>query len=437
MPNGVSLYAPTTSFPEVRGRSPVVAFLLGMAIVASPVILGHSYAFFVGFLVFSILITWRWRRSALPWIFLVSISAATPIAVSREQFACNTIFALWFTAFFGRRYLSKLPKWIYLVLGLAVFGVLTSAMNWMSGDPTRTILQQMMRQGALGFNFILGPFLLLPIVYLRMRGNGDSTSKLQGLLFCLILPSTLIFLAAKLRGIVINEWEASLHVESLSEGFLQYQLGKVAVNFARTEVGFIFAALICASAAITISRVKTLHRLLAGVCLVSNTYLLLITASIGSALACLCGLAAIFYAQARKGNVMRVAVSVIALACVLVLTYGLSPSNVKEYLGKRYEHRVTEANTDRLQLWERGAEQLLEHPEGIGFTLAAGDKVKTFVHNDYLAYFVSYGFFGGLAYTFLVVGILVSFFKRIKSVSREPAELSVYLAGLGVIVTLP
>ena len=120
------------------------------------------------------------------------------------------------------------------------------------------------------------------------------------------------------------------------------------MNFLRTEVGFILAALICASTAVTVSQVKGLYRLLAGACLASNVFLLLATGSFGSIFACLCGLAAIFYTQFRNVSITKVLVSVAVVCCMLFLTYSLSPPSVKEYLGKRYEHRVVKADTDRL-----------------------------------------------------------------------------------------
>jgi len=330
------------------------------------------------------------------------------------------------------RYLFRLPKWIYVPTALAVLGIFTCSINWMSGDVVRSI----MRQGAFAYNFFLAPFLLLPVVYLRMRESRNHAANLQGLLFCLIVPSTLILISAKLFGTVANAWEASLHVEMLPEGFLQYKLGEVIVNFLRTEVGFILAALICASTAVTVSQVRGLHRLLAGACLVANVFLLLATGSFGSILACLCGLTAIFFAQIRTVSVTKVLVSVAVICCVLFLTYSLSPPGIKEYLGKRYEHRVVKADKDRLGLWARALEQLLQHPEGVGLTLEVGDKVKSVIHNDYLTYAVSYGFIGGLAYAFLVVGLLISFFQVRKSAINDPSALAVHLAGLGVIVAI-
>jgi O-antigen ligase len=430
-PSNTAYNASTSDFREVPGRTSVIAFFLGMAIIAGAIFLGRSYAFYVSFLAFSILITLLWTKAPRPWIFLVSISAATPIPISNKQFACNLLFALWF-AVFCRRYLFRLPKWIYVPTALAVIGIFTSSINWMSGD----VLGNVMRQGAFAYNIFLGPFLLLPVVYLRMEESRDHAADLRGLLFCLIVPSTLILISAKLFGTVDNAWEASLHGEGLGEGYLLYALGKVIVNFQRTDVGFILAALICASTAVTVSEVKGLYRVLAGACLASNVFFLLVTGSFGSILAVICGLAAIFYAQFRRVNVARVLLSVIVIACLLVLAYSLSPPSIKEYLEKRYEQRVVKTDQDRPVLWARGMAYLLEHPEGVGLTLAVGDEVRSFIHNDYLVYAVSYGVIGGLGYASLVAGLLISFFQRRKSLMNDPSALAVFLAGLGVIVAL-
>ncbi len=427
--------ASTSDFREVRGRTSIIAFFLGMAIITASVFLGRSYVFFGSFLAFSILMTLLWRKAPRPWIFLVSISAATPIAVSRYGVACNLIFALWFVVF-NMRYLSKLPKWMYVPAALAVLGMITSSINWMPGDAVRDPLRSLMRQVTFAYNLFLAPFLLLPVVYFRMRDNQDPCANLRGLLFFLILPSTLLLISAKLFGTVINEWEASLHAKMLPEGFLQYRLGKVVVNFLRTEVGFILAALICSSTAIAASGVKRAYRSLAGACLISNTVLLLVTGSFGSIFACICGLVAIFYAQFRTVSAKKVIISIGVIGCMLVLTYSLSPSNVKEYLAKRYEHRVTKADEDRLWLWARAVERLLEHPEGVGLTLSVGDKVKSFIHNEYLVYAVSYGVIGGLGYASLIVGMLISFFPRTNRSINDHSALAIYLAGLGVIVAI-
>ena len=81
-------------------------------------------------------------------------------------------------------------------------------------------------------------------------------------------------------------------------------------------------------------------------------------------------------------------------------------------------------------------DHLLEHPEGIGLSFTVGDAVKSNMHNDYLLYAVSYGFFGGVAYTFVVIRLLVFFFRNTKLVGDDRAASAVYLAGLGVSVAV-
>lgn len=404
-----------------------------MSVIAVAIFLGKSYTFYLSFMAFSILMTLLWRTNPRPWIFLVSVSAATPIAIfSKYQVTCNLIFAFWF-AVFNTRYLFRLPKWIYVASALAVLGIFTSSINWMSGD----ILRDFMRQVTFGYNFFLAPFLLLPVAYLRIEESRDHAANLWGLLFCLIVPSTLILISAKLFGTVANEWEASLHIDMLPEGFLQYKLGKVFINFLRTEVGFILAALICASTAVVVSQVRRSYRIWGGACLVSNLFLLLATGSFGSIFSCLCGLSAIFFIHYRNIGITKMLASAAVICCIIFLTYSLSPPSVKEYLGKRYEHRVVKADKDRLALWEHAWDHLLKHPEGVGGrTLAVGDDVKSFIHNDYLSYAVSYGFIGGFAYLFLIVKLLLSFFQVRIGAIDDTSTIAIYLAGLGVVVAI-
>lgn len=207
-------------------------------------------------------------------------------------------------------------------------------------------------------------------------------------------------------------------------------------DLSRTAVGFILAALICASTAVMVSQVKGLYRWIAGACLASNVFLLLATGSFGSILASLCGLAAIFYIQLRNINIAKVLLSVAALCCMLLLIYSLSPPSTKEYLGKRFEHRVVEANDDRLVLWARAMDYFFEHPEGVGLTYTVGEKVKSNPHNEFIVYAVSYGVMGGLAFPALFIGLLIYFFKRRKNIIGDQNALAIHLAGFSVIVAL-
>ncbi|MGD0660312.1 MAG: O-antigen ligase family protein [Syntrophorhabdales bacterium] len=423
--------ASDTDFQEASGRSSVVAFFLGIAIVAGSVVLGRTYPFYFLVFAFALFATILWTKTPRPWILLVSLAAATPVPLFKQNVAANLIFAFWLIVF-NVKYLFRLPPWVYAVTGLAFLGVLTSSAYWMPEN----VIGGLLRQGAFAYNFLLAPFILLPAIYFRMQKSDNHSANLQGLLYFLVLPSTLLLLVARYIGSPANVWEASLHVQGLAEGYIQYQIGKVVVNLQRTEVGFILSALICASTAIAVSPVKALDRFAAGACLLSNIFLLFVTGSFGSGFACLCGLAAIFYAQLRAINGGKWLASMAAIVGMLLLIFALLPPNVKGYLGRRYEQRVTNANEDRLLLWERDIDYFLEHPGGVGLTFLVGDRLKTNPHNDYLLYTVSYGPMGGLAYTLLVLGMLVYFLRSGNRKNRDPSALAVHLAGLGVIVGL-
>lgn len=415
---------------EVEQQKTSRGIFLGMAILAASVAIGKSFIFFGGFLILSLIITLAWRKHPVRWAFLVSAAAATPVLISKYQVTTSLAFALW-SVFLTPRYLLKLPKWLYGLTILAFLGVITSSLNWLSGD----LLISMARQATHAFNFLFAPLVLLPLVYARMRESRGQELNLKGLLFCLILPSTLLLLSAKLFGTVMNAWQASQHAGGTGDGFFVYRLGKAYIVFLRTDVGFILAALICASTSITVSLVGVRQRIIAGGCLVANVFLMLSTASFGSIFASMCGLAAIFVVQIRRINLAKLFSSIIGVLCLMIVVYALLPAKTKQYLEGRYEHRIENKNKDRLELWTAGAKYFLNHPEGVGHTLGVPEGNDTvFVHNEYIVKFISYGALGGLAYVLLIACLFFSLLATQKNVRGDPAGLAVWLAGLGVLI---
>ena len=420
----------SAKFKESRKSSLYFAFFLGAVIIGAAIVLGRSRIYIVFVPLFALIITWFWRKQDRAWISVASMSAASPIPVTRFGVNSNLLFVLW-SLFFNMRSLSQLPKWLYLPSGLIILGLITSSINWLS----KGMVSGLSREVIFVFNMFIGPLLLLPAIYLRMKNSQDKNANLQGLLFFLILPSTFVLLAAKLFGHVSNSYTAYvLHANAHPEGFLMYRLGNAYINFLRTEVGFLLACLICASAAIAISKVKGSYKIVATGCLAINVFLLLSTASFGSIASCLLGLAAIFFIQAQKVNLGKVFTSIFIICLTLVVAYVFAPQSTKEYLSKRYEYRVVNRDADRVTLWKYGFEELVKHPEGVGFTLK-GSK-GGFIHNDYISFMVSYGFLGGLGYPVLICGLFFSFLKMRKKISKDPPTLAVFMAGFGVLVAL-
>lgn len=416
-------------FQESGLVATISAFFIGTAIIGAAILLGRSHALYIAVMAIALGTTMIWKKLPRPWIFLASMAAATPIPMLRQQFAPNLFFALWLLIF-NWRFLSELPRWVYIPFSFAVFGVITSSFSWMSSN----IFASILRQGAFAFNFLFAPCILLPLIYFRVTRSKDHTSNLKGLLFFLILPSTLLLVSARFFGSLANEWQASLHAQSHSEGYMLYQLGKVLVSLVRTEIGFILAALICASTSVVAVNTKSLYRFVAAACLVANLFLLLSTGSFGSSFSCLCGLSVIFLVQITKINPIRVIAAAMFFFCLLSLTYAFSPPNIKAYLTKRYEHRVVDKDTDRIFLWQLAIEYFLEHPGGVGFTATVGESVKSNPHNDYLLYSVSYGFSGGIAFLSLIGGLLIGYFRRRKRTLFDPDGVAVYAAGFGVLI---
>jgi len=260
---------------------------------------------------------------------------------------------------------------------------------------------------------------------------------LKGLLFFLIFPSTIMLILAYSLGIPIhNIFKEFDSVVNLA----MYQLGNTIFNFTRTHVGFLLAALICASTAIIISPVRRRYRLLAVLCLLTNVLLILVTGSVGSILSCICGLTAIFFALLNKASFVKTFTSILGIVFLLVLTWIIAPPGVQSYIEKRYEERFvssTKINVqDRSLLWTRALDYAIQHPEGIGWSLSYGDHTKANAHNDYLAYAIGYGLLGGIIYTSLVVSLLVYFLRNCRTPFKDPSALAIDLAGLGVIVVI-
>ena len=137
-------------------------------------------------------------------------------------------------------------------------------------------------------------------------------------------------------------------------------------------------------------------------------------------------------------NLIRFLISIMVIACLLFLIWILSPVSVKNYVEQRYQDRIVYKdkgiNLDRFMLWRRAINYFYEHPEGVGWTLTVGDIKKSNPHNDYLVYAVSYGIIGGMVYAYLVLRLLIYFFRKSKTIIKDPYAMAVTLAGLGVVV---
>ena len=217
-----------------------------------------------------------------------------------------------------------------------------------------------------------------------------------------------------------------------------YKFGNTLFAFTRTQVGFIVASLICSSMAIIICRVGALNRLLAVICLVINSYLILVTGSVGSVIACLCGLIAIFLLSIFNISITKFLIVVTLIFSLFISVWNLSDTGVKKYIVERYEERFTKRGVnlrDRSVIWNLAIDYMKNNPEGVGWSLYIKE-IRTYPHNDYFSYAIAYGIMGGLVYLGVIIKLGCSFFKTPKMKGEDPFVLAVRVSGLGIFVVL-
>jgi len=302
-----------------------------------------------------------------------------------------------------------------------------SSGNWMSG------ILSIFQQTNYFINYLMMPFILLPVIYLRMAEEKDNYLKLKGLIYYLIIPSTLVLFLAYMFGHPIKYYTAEV------TNHVIYKFLNTEVNFTRTQSGFIFASLICASIAIIMLRTKFINRLLAAICMSVNVFLLLSTGSVGSIIACLFGIGAMFFCASRRISIIKYVTLIVAIVCMLLSIWAIYPSKIKDNIELRYKERFIFKGInvdDRIAIWRRAFNYSLKHPEGVGWSLFFVDKTKINTHNDYLLYAINYGIIVGIVYAYMILKLLIFFYRKSKALNQDNHALSIHLSGLGVTTVL-
>ena len=407
-----------------------LAFIVGMILNIISIKIGNPYIV-TGIVLFAGVIATTLRgRYQRPWIFLATIMAANPTNLNTPV-ACNLLFAFCLLLL-SLKHLRNLPTWIYVINILAIMAITLSSVNWLGGAGDVSLKTQI----GSAINYLAGPFLLMPVIYSSLAGEKDGRGNFQGLLYFIIIPSTVIlFLAYKFGTPVIGEFG---DVEHLTTNLTTFKLGNTLFYLIRTQSGFIVTSLICASVASILFQVGTVSRLLAAACLSFNAYLLLVSGSVGSAVAGTCGVVVMLLASMFRINILKYLMMIFLAACLLFVVWNFSDMKIKKYVTKRYEERFTKKGVnakDRMFIWKKAVGFIEDHPEGIGWTLYI-DEIKTYPHNDYFTYAIAYSVLGGLIYLYVVSKIGCSLFLRPRHRLESPHDLAVRMAGLGVNVTV-
>lgn len=415
---------------KIERRLMVLAFIVGMALNVLSIWIGNPYIVTGIVIIFCGAATLLRGKYQRPWIFFATILAANPVNVNTPV-ACNLLFAA-LLILVGLKFLRRLPRWIYIVNIIAFVGIALSSINWPAGAEGVILKEQI---GAV-INYLAGPFFLLPLIFSGLEGEKDGRGNFQGLLYFIIIPSTvMLFLAYQFGTPVITSGDVSHVITNLTT----LKLWNTLFYLIRTQSGFIIASLICAAIAALIFQVGTLNRLLAAACLSFNVYLLMVSGSIGSTVAGICGVMVMLFASVFRINIFKYILMITLAAGILFTVWTVSDSGIKKYVTNRYEQRFTKKGVDakdRIFIWKRAVSFIAEHPEGIGWTQIYIDEIKTYPHNDYFTYTIAYSILGGGIYLYVILRIGGSLIRRPRGRDESPYDLAVRMAGLGVAVVL-
>jgi hypothetical protein len=206
-------------------------------------------------------------------------------------------------------------------------------------------------------------------------------------------------------------------------------IGGISMNFQRTQVCIILAMLAVISLALGVSSGLRLRATPAYAIMCACIYLILVMASTGSALAMVCGFAAVMFGY--YGN--RLSLGKILLGSVLFAFIGVgfyfAVIETDNMLSRRIEEKskqLDKSGIDRMKFWVDGLEVTANNPLGMGFL-----NVKT-GHSEWLHFSIGYGWVTSGCYISMNFMLLFSLLRSLfRKIVKDPLATPLLLAGLG------
>ena len=420
--DGAIVQRGTTGLRKMQSlRAPIA---IGLALNLSAIEVGNPYIMALVGLVIALVALIFWSDAHFLLIVLISVVAANPV----NQFdfvGLNLVFIIVFLYPTVRQF-GKLPLWLLIVDLFAIGSVLLSTSTWVLQASTKQAAVQLVAI----INYVLGPFLLIPLMFSHLQKERSSLLLLKGLLFGLLLPTVLTLLLV--RGIGHGDFEGARDQFGYAVNISYYTLGNIEFSMIRTQVGIVLACLITGSFAVLVVARSRVIRLSSGTCLVGSVYLLMTTGSVGSALAACCGVVGMLIVG-RRYFLVRHYLIVGILAAVLTVSWFSLPPGLREYTVSRYDQRFSGGEmdaSDRLFLWSYAFNFLLENPSGIGWVPSV-KPISYNPHNDYLSYGISFGVICGAMYLIVPTLLLISMWK-FKVPKSDWSAIAIVLAGIGL-----
>lgn len=440
--------------PEGLFSGVMLPVFLGMGINLASLAIGAPYQMAVVGLAAAVIATFAWSERPLAWVLFVAVLAANP-ANPTTPIALNLYSALLFFMLARSEAWRGVPRLVQFALGFVLLSMAVSILvsysahrtvptisstdvdlprvystTWTGGVSADIFPTQLIAI----LNYLLGPFLLIPLIFTRLRRDLDPELLVKGLVFGLLLPTILLFLLARIAG------RPTIDANVQSQDLLNvstFRLGKLDIQMIRTQSGIILASLVCGSFAIAISPIARWTRIAATGCLAASVYLMLITGSVGSSLASLAGMILILVMGKRRFSIRRYFLLLLLGTGLALTAWSVMPAAIQQYAVSRYEVRMGASGSavgDRAWRWKKAFNYLTDHPAGVGWSIYI-EPLGTYPHNDYLTYAIAYGVLCGLIYLLYPSGLLFSF-VFLNSKVADPSRFALALAGAGVTTVL-
>lgn len=406
-------------------RQILAAFVLGMAINLLSIYLGNPYFVSLIMVPVAAIATLNWLYRPLPWIALVSVIAANPVNLN-ASISLNFVFVI-FYVLLNMHDMNRLPSWLYTTMIFAGLSILGSTISW---SETGNVFTQFAAVG----NYVIGPLFLIPLTYFRLQEENNADLVLKVFVVSLIVPTFALLFLARIFGTPVID--ANTNAFDYLVNISVYHLGNTDFYLTRTQSGIPLAALLSASFAVFVNPAVNSARIIAFVSFALGIFLLLVTGSVGSSLAALCGIGLILVIGQRYFSIKRYLIILLTIILLAIIGFNSAPQGIKEYAISRYDEKLSGGvdTSDRTELWEASLDYLTDNPLGHGWDLYV-EPIGTYPHNDYLSYGIAFGFACGLVYLFVPVKILFSSVTA-KLKPENSARVALSLATIGAVTVL-
>lgn len=320
----------------------------------------------------------------------------------------------------------KLGKYRWWSLYLAAFLLVAVSVPSWSSDPRTMATEVKQAMSCLGY------LVAFPLaVGLTIRTSQDGVRAVS--LLCLV--------SVALLAVFYYQGQAGVVVISAVQGDdgigVEQFIGNISLNFLRTAVCIPLAALAAGALALGVGIGCKLRAVPLYLASCASTFMLMMLASIGSALAMVCGMGvvALGYSSIRlsPGRILFAAILVSAVGSTLY--WVAFETETENPLSARAEEKRKQMETigiDRQVLWEEGIAEICKTPAGRGWACDVG-------HSDWLLFWLAYGWPTGLLYIIAAGSLFSSMLgslRRPRIAADRPSStlLLVGLATLSVFV---